>query len=74
MAKCFFCMASGSLGTLSVTFLPQTSHQDESAPSCSFRSFRDEKAEGVWEECRFLALPHGVTHSPSAVQHMAPLL
>ena len=47
-AACLFCLALGSLGTLSVTFLPQSgnsSHRDESALGCSPTSFRDGKAE-----------------------------
>lgn len=70
MAECLFCTASGSLGTLLVTFLPQSgdsSHQDESALGCSSTVFREGKAEELWQECRFLALPHGVTHNSSAV-------
>lgn len=53
----------------SVTLLPQSgdsSHQDESAPGCYSASFEHWKA-GVWQGCNFLVLPHGVTHSPSAV-------
>lgn len=30
--------------------------------------------EELWQECCFLALPHGVTNSPSTIQHMTHLL
>lgn len=55
----------------SFTFLPQ-SEMSQLALGSLTSGIRDWKA--VWQECRFRALPHGVTHSPSAVQHMAALL
>lgn len=50
-----------------------SSHQDESDPGCSSISLRNGKEE-LWQECCFPALPHGVTNSPSTIQHMTHLL
>lgn len=60
-----------------VSYLPpsvwDSSHQDESASGFSSTSFRDGKEE-LWQECCFPALPHGVTNSPSTIQHMTHML
>lgn len=60
-----------------VSYLPpsvwDSSHQDESASGFSSTSFRDGKEE-LWQECCFPALPHGVTSSPSTIQHMTHML